>query len=155
MRVIYHALIMMVMDTTTGVSDPNHHIARRVLTRQMVMIQIPALDPWMNLGTLPTSLPHRKHKTPSFCMVSPRIFMSKAWNVKWYSDKELLDLVYTGNQYTAGHTEPGKYTYYVTQTLSGCESAADDISLSIVTEIPPPSGHDTVIDIGEPAIITR
>jgi len=83
---------------------------------------------------------------------SPDLYVNGK-DVRWYSDKELLDLVYTGNQYSAGHTEPGKYTYYVTQTISDCESASDVISLSIVTEIPRPTGHDTIIDVGEPAII--
>ena len=66
-------------------------------------------------------------------------------NIRWYSDKKLLYLVHTGNEFTTGKTEIGDYTYYVTQTLSGCESAANAVSLSIWLEIPQPLGHDTVI----------
>ncbi len=57
-------------------------------------------------------------------------------NIRWYSDKKLLNLVHTGNGFSTGHTEIGDYTYYVTQTLSGCESAAMAVTLSIWLEIP-------------------
>ncbi len=75
-------------------------------------------------------------------------------NVRWYSDKKLRNLIQTGNSLTIGHAETGNYTYHVTQTISGCESAFNDISLFIWSEIPRPSGHDTVIDLGAPAVLT-
>jgi len=75
-------------------------------------------------------------------------------NIRWYSDKKLQNLIHTGNSLSTGHTETGNYTYHVTQTISGCESAPGDVSLSIWPEIPRPSGHDTVIDMGAPAVLT-
>jgi len=74
-------------------------------------------------------------------------------NVRWYNDKKLQDLVHEGELFPTGNTETGEYVYYVTQTISDCESVADDVSLSIVTEIPRPIGHDTVINIKEPLIL--
>ena len=75
-------------------------------------------------------------------------------NIRWYSDRELQDLVYTGNLFPTGHTEPGTYRYFVTQTESGCESDKKSIKFSLVTGIPPPVGHDTVIGVGKPGVIT-
>jgi hypothetical protein len=74
-------------------------------------------------------------------------------NIRWYSDKRLTNLVHTGNGFSTGHTELGDYTYYATQTSSGCESAAIAVTLSIWLEIPRPSGHDTVGYAGEPSIL--
>jgi hypothetical protein len=75
-------------------------------------------------------------------------------DIQWYSDKKLLNLVHTGNRFTTGHREIGDYTHYVTQTLSGCESAANAVTLSIWLEIPRPSGHDTVGYAGKPSLLT-
>ena len=51
--------------------------------------------------------------------------------IKWYSDAELDNLVYEGNTFNTGKTEPGVYLYYVTQTSGGSESDATPVSLSI------------------------
>jgi len=51
--------------------------------------------------------------------------------VQWYSDPGLTTLVYTGNTFATGQTNPGVYTYYITQTVGGCESAANTIILTI------------------------
>ncbi|MEJ2005639.1 MAG: T9SS type A sorting domain-containing protein [Cyclobacteriaceae bacterium] len=40
------------------------------------------------------------------------------------------------------------------QTLSGCVSDAAAATLSIVSEIPPPQGRDTAIDVGNPTILS-
>ena len=74
-------------------------------------------------------------------------------NIQWYSDIKLLNLVHTGNVFPTGQTEIGDYTYYISQTLSGCESEANEVSLSIWLEIPRPIGHDTVININEAAVL--
>ena len=52
-------------------------------------------------------------------------------NIKWYADAQLTDLLDTGNTYSTGMTDPGSYTYYVTQTTNGCESVAGVITLTI------------------------
>jgi len=74
-------------------------------------------------------------------------------HIRWYSDRELTNLVHDTNWFATGQTEPGDYTYYATQTFSGCESDASAATLSIVSEIPPPQGHDTASYVGEPVIL--
>ena len=61
-------------------------------------------------------------------------------NIRWYADSMLANLIYTGNNYSSGETEPGQYTYFVTRTLSGCES---DPGTAVLTINPSP-----VIDLG-------
>lgn len=56
-------------------------------------------------------------------------------DIRWYSDPELTDLLFAGSSFETGQTEPGMYTYYVTQTVNGCEGPAAEIMLSI-GEIP-------------------
>ena len=74
-------------------------------------------------------------------------------HIRWYSDRELTSLVHDTNWFATGQTEPGDYTYYATQTFSSCESDASAATLSIVSAIPPPQGHDTATYVGEPVIL--
>jgi len=57
---------------------------------------------------------------------------STGTDVIWYSDEELLTEIGTGTNYSTGQTEPGDYTYYLTQTVDGCTSAANTSTLSII-----------------------
>ncbi len=52
-------------------------------------------------------------------------------NISWYSDPLLTTLVYFGNSFPTGHTDPGTYTYYATTTVAGCEGEATEVSLTI------------------------
>ena len=49
----------------------------------------------------------------------------------WYSDQALTTLVYQGNWYATGQTAVGLYTYYVTETLNGCEGPSVPVTLEI------------------------
>ena len=49
----------------------------------------------------------------------------------WYSDATLTTNVFTGNYFPTGQTTAGVYTYYVTETLNGCEGAAVPATLTI------------------------
>ncbi len=52
-------------------------------------------------------------------------------NVKWYDDPELTSLVFEGNTFATGITEPGTYTFYLTQSLLDCTSGTDTATLTI------------------------
>ena len=52
-------------------------------------------------------------------------------NVTWYSDASLTTQVGTGNNYATGHSSVGLYTYYVTETLNGCEGPSIPVTLEI------------------------
>ena len=71
-------------------------------------------------------------------------------HIRWYSDREQTSLVHDTNWFATGQTEPGDYTYYATQTFSACESDVSAATLSIVSALPPPWGHDTATYVGEP-----
>ncbi len=49
----------------------------------------------------------------------------------WYTDIALTNNVFTGNSFSTGQTTVGIYTYYVTETLNGCEGAAVPVTLEI------------------------
>ena len=52
-------------------------------------------------------------------------------NVTWYSDVNLTTQVATGNNFTTGQTAVGLYTYYVTETLNGCEGPSIPVTLEV------------------------
>lgn len=52
-------------------------------------------------------------------------------NVTWYSDATLSTQVATGNNFATGQTAVGLYTYYVTETLNGCEGPSIPVTLEI------------------------
>jgi Leucine-rich repeat (LRR) protein/C1A family cysteine protease len=87
-----------------------------------------------------------------YCNVIPDLYAAGT-NIQWYSDEELSNLVHSGNFFPTGHTDTGDYTYFVTQTSAVCgESEATEVTLSIL--IPRPRGQDTVIAVGEPAVLS-
>mgnify|MGYP006282858859 CR=1 FL=1 len=56
-------------------------------------------------------------------------------DLKWYSDAGLTTLAGAGTPFATGETTAGVYTYYVTQTVNGCESTATTVSLTIYNSI--------------------
>ncbi len=66
-------------------------------------------------------------------------------NIHWYNDEELQHLVYKGNYLPTGMNQPGTYTYYATQSVYNCESAAQPVSLTIDTLPLIYLGNDTTI----------
>jgi gliding motility-associated-like protein len=58
-------------------------------------------------------------------------------NLRWYDDSGLTNLVHTGNPFLTGNTGLGAYTYYVTQSINGCESNATPVTLTIIEPIVP------------------
>lgn len=61
----------------------------------------------------------------------PNLTATGTGTVKWYTDATLTSLVYTGPSFPSGQTGIGSYTYYVTQTVNGCESPATTVTLTI------------------------
>ena len=57
-------------------------------------------------------------------------------NLKWYSNSGLTTLVGWGTPFASGQTATGIYTYYVTQTVNGCESTASPAVLTIYPNTP-------------------
>ncbi|MCJ7449163.1 MAG: DUF2341 domain-containing protein, partial [Bacteroidales bacterium] len=56
-------------------------------------------------------------------------------NLRWYTDPGLTTLAGTGTPFATGQTAAGIYTYYVTQTVNGCQSASTTVSLTIFNGI--------------------
>ncbi len=56
-------------------------------------------------------------------------------NLNWYSDAGLTTNVGSGTPFATGETTTGTYTYYVTQTVNGCESLATTVALRIHNSI--------------------
>ena len=52
-------------------------------------------------------------------------------NVTWYSDAALTIQVGMGNSFSTGQTSVGLYTYYVTESLNGCEGPSVSVTLEI------------------------
>ena len=57
-------------------------------------------------------------------------FNSNYANVTWYSDITLTNSL-VGNTFSTGQTSVGLYTYYVTETLNGCEGPSIPVTLEI------------------------
>ncbi len=74
-------------------------------------------------------------------------------DIKWYRDYDLSIQVYAGNSFPSGHTSVGIYTYYVTQTLSDCESVALPVYLSILKSISPPEVENEQVCQGKPGLL--
>jgi len=71
-------------------------------------------------------------------------------DIRWYADKQQISLLHTGSTFSTGQIDPGIYTYYVTQTLSGCESDILPVKLMIYLNVPPPVAENIITIIGEP-----
>ena len=52
-------------------------------------------------------------------------------NVAWYDDAALTSQVGVGNNFATGETLVGIYTYYVTESLNGCEGPSVPVTLEI------------------------
>lgn len=76
---------------------------------------------YITLGTTPIA-PVANNAGTCFEMAVPDL-TAEGEGLKWYSDEALTQLVNEGPAFTTGQTAVGSYTYYVTQTLTGCESA--------------------------------
>jgi Leucine-rich repeat (LRR) protein len=114
----------------------------------------PCIGPMDEYGNLfsPTATPKTYDTVILYGQAVPDLIVEGS-EIRWYTDKRLNNLVHTGNIYSTGIMDVGDYTYYVTQTLEGCESQASDITLSIWLDIPLPVGRDAFVALEEKAIL--
>ncbi|MEM9023927.1 MAG: hypothetical protein AAGB22_09305, partial [Bacteroidota bacterium] len=66
-------------------------------------------------------------------------------NLTWYSDAALSTVAGSGSPFVTGDTAVGSFTYYVTETLNGCEGAADSATLTIHPVPAAPLTSDTAV----------
>ncbi len=70
-----------------------------------------------------------------FCEGETVAISATGTDITWYADNQLATQLATSESYEPGITEPGSYTYYVTQTGTKCESNPDSVKVAIY-EIP-------------------
>jgi hypothetical protein len=114
----------------------------------------PCHGPMDEYGQLAYATPAPAAEDTFILFGNPSDLTVEGHDIRWYKDSKLEDLIHTGRLYSTGLSDTGKYTYYVTQTIAGCESRAKSISLSLVTGISPPIGKDTSIHVGESAVLS-
>ena len=69
-------------------------------------------------------------------------------NVTWYADASLNNVVSTTNILSTGQTGVGIYTYYVTESLNGCEGPEISVDLEIYNSPSAPSAQDETTCFG-------
>ncbi|MBN2522367.1 MAG: T9SS type A sorting domain-containing protein [Bacteroidales bacterium] len=89
-------------------------------------------------------LPVAENQAVCFGEETPDMF-ALGENIHWYSDTALTNCIYSGNIFPATQTEPGTYTYYVTQSLEECEGDCMPVSLFIYSLPEVDLGSDTTI----------
>ncbi len=95
------------------------------------------------------SVPVAPDKNSCFGQTTPSL-TATGTNIKWYDDAALTSLVAAGSPYNTGMTVPGNYTYYVTQTASGCPSVSDTVYLTIYALPSRPVAANQVVCFGNP-----
>ena len=107
-------------------------------------------DP-VNLDITVTPLPSATVGTSQIACdgsVIPDLFAIGS-NVNWYTDPALTNNVFSGNSFSTGQTLPNVYTYYVTNSQNGCESASSSVNLTInATPTVPSSSNETICEGG-------
>lgn len=109
-------------------------------------------DEYGNLQSFTTPEPSAEDATIFEGQMVPNL-TAEGNNIKWYSDYKLNNLVYAGNSFATGHTSKGIYTYYVTQTLSDCESVPKAVHLIILEGVSPPETNDVEVCFGDQRLI--
>lgn len=69
--------------------------------------------------------------------------------IRWYTDEALKNLVFMGDTFVTGHTEPGYYIYYLTQVVNTCESDPGIDTLRIKPRPDVPLADSQSVCIGE------
>jgi uncharacterized protein (TIGR02145 family) len=111
----------------------------------------PCLAPMDAFGHVNSLTPFPKTSDTSALAGNPiPNLVAEGINVIWYNDAERESVLHRGNIFHTGMNNPGKYTYYVTQNPSGCESDVHAVTLSIIPDLSPPVAKNVTIYSGEP-----
>ncbi len=120
------------------------------VTQTVNNCESPATTVTLTISTAPAS-PIANNAASCFGNLVPDLTATGTGVIKWYSDIALTQLIYTGATFTTAHTAIGIYTYYVTQTISTCQSTATPVTLTIYA-LPsaPVSGGNQQVCFGSP-----
>ena len=92
-------------------------------------------------------------QSDSICFGTPNpLFSAAGTNIEWWNDAATTILEATGSPFTPTVTATGTYTYYVTQTATGCKSPADTI-LFVIISTPSLAVNDTTVLFGSPPVV--
>ncbi|RDC61641.1 DUF7619 domain-containing protein [Adhaeribacter pallidiroseus] len=84
----------------------------------------------VTLHRLPVPEPPLVDDIAPQCELSPQAITVFGQNITWYADAEKTIMLYSGNIYQP-ETISENTTYYVTQTVNGCESAVTTVTLPV------------------------
>ncbi|MGK7395524.1 MAG: T9SS type A sorting domain-containing protein, partial [Candidatus Cyclobacteriaceae bacterium M3_2C_046] len=74
----------------------------------------------------------------------PQLF-AVGQQIKWYQEIDLKTIVSEGNSFKVDKQDPGTYLYYVSQTISGCESSAAKLTFQIQSTPSAPEAEDIMV----------
>ena len=86
----------------------------------------------LTINPVPSAPVSGGNKVVCYGAAVPDLTAAGTDTIHWYSNPSLTTLVHTGSTFSTGQTAVGTYTYYVTQTISNCQSAAAVVTLTIV-----------------------
>ena len=97
----------------------------------------------VTVQSLPTATIATSQTACSGSLTIPDLFAVGA-NVKWYDDVFLNSQVGVGNNFATLQTAVGLYTYYVTESLNGCEGTSVPVTLEIYALPSAPTANNEV-----------
>jgi hypothetical protein len=128
----------------TGQTAPN--VYNYYVTQTMNGCEGPADTSTLTIYAIPSAPVAQNERS---CQGSPTPdLVASGLNIRWYSDSLLTTLVSSNDTFATGQTAVGVYTYYVTQTINGCESPAATVTLSIFLTPPAPAAPDKTACFG-------
>ncbi|MBN4061575.1 choice-of-anchor D domain-containing protein [Bacteroidales bacterium AH-315-I05] len=102
--------------------------------------------PWTITKLAAPLLPSTSDTTICFGSPTPDL-IAVGDSVRWYSDPGLTTMVFSGDTFATGETAVGVYTYYVIQTVNGCQSPSDTVTLTIYSiPVMPVASDDTICE---------
>ncbi|OQA00609.1 MAG: PKD domain protein [Bacteroidetes bacterium ADurb.Bin408] len=96
------------------------------------------------------SAPVAGNEVACFGFQIPVLTATATGSVKWYDNQGLVTPIYTGNSFNTGQAAVGTYTYYLTQTINGCEGPPDTATLTIYPIPQAPQATDVNVCYGLP-----